>query len=214
MEREQINEFPGNPRKINELDLLRLRESLDEYGSLDGFVVNVSPGIYYRCIISGNQKNKHVDLNTAEITITVQHVEPTATGTVAVGHVSFRGELFPYREVYWSPEKCEVGNIRANNFGGMNDPELLAKFDEEVLKLGGINLDYEKALDLFRDQFDYAKVPEPPEPENLVGSMKNNPATMKITFASAEDLQAAENEIAEIVNRFDGAFFSIKAGEA
>jgi len=37
---------------------------------------------------------------------------------------------------------------------------------------------------------------------------------MKITFASPEDLQAAEPEISEILARFDGSFFSVNAGQA
>lgn len=209
-----IKEFPGNPRKITEQQLMALGESLNEYGSLDGFVVNVAPGKYQDCIISGNQKNKHVNLDESEITITVKYDAPTATGTVAVGNVSFRGELFPYREVAWSEDKCEIANIRANNLGGMNDPTLLAMFDDDILRFSGINLEFEKALDMFRNQFDYAKVPEAPEPGNLVGDMKNKPATMKITFASAEDLQEAEQEIAEIIGRYEGAFFSISAGQA
>ena len=211
----QIKEFPGNPRKISGDALMALGESLTEFGSLDGFVVNISPNKYENCIISGNQKNRHVNLTESEINIFHRYDEPTATGTVAVGFVVFRGEYFPYREVVWSEEKCEIGNIRANNYGGENDPELLDFFDREVLLAGGVDIEFERAMQLFREQYDHGvKMPEPPDPENLVGEMKNKAAVMKITFNSPEDLQAAEPDISAILDRFPGSFFSVSAGQA
>jgi len=139
-------EFPNNPRRITEEGLLKLRESLVELGSLDGFVVNFSPGKYFRCVISGNQKNKHVNLDLAEIQIVKRFEKPTNAGTIAYGFALFEGEQFPYREVIWSEKKCEVANLRANNLGGQNDAELLAMFDTVVLLDGGINLQFEKAF--------------------------------------------------------------------
>ena len=52
------------------------------------------------------------------------------------------------------------------------------------------------------------------EPEDLVAEEKNKPATMKITFSSPEQLQEAEIDIQEILDRkYPGSFFSISAGE-
>jgi hypothetical protein len=53
-----------------------------------------------------------------------------------------------------------------------------------------------------------------PEPEDLIGEEKGKPATMKITFESPEQLQKAEIDIQEILDRkFPGAYFSVSAGE-
>ena len=54
---------------------------------------------------------------------------------------------------------------------------------------------------------------EPTEDE-LTEDDKNKPPTMKITFKSIEDLQEAENDITELIDRkFNGAYYSISAGE-
>lgn len=54
---------------------------------------------------------------------------------------------------------------------------------------------------------------EPTEDE-LIEDDKNKPPTIKITFKSIEDLQEAENDITELIDRkFKGAYYSISAGE-
>ena len=55
-----------------------------------------------------------------------------------------------------------------------------------------------------------------PEPslDELIGEEKNKPATMKITFKTVEQLQEAENDIQELIDRkYNGAFYSVSAGE-
>jgi len=53
-----------------------------------------------------------------------------------------------------------------------------------------------------------------PSYEDLIGEEKNKPATMKITFKTVEQLQEAENDIQELIDRkFNGAFYSVSAGE-
>ena len=53
-----------------------------------------------------------------------------------------------------------------------------------------------------------------PDADVLLGEDKNNPATMKITFESVEQLQQAENDIRELIDRkYKGAYFSVSAGE-
>lgn len=55
---------------------------------------------------------------------------------------------------------------------------------------------------------------EEPSYEDLIGEEKNKPATMKITFKSPEQLQKAEIDIQEILDRkYKGAYFSVSAGE-
>ena len=49
---------------------------------------------------------------------------------------------------------------------------------------------------------------------DLIGDEKNKPATMKITFESPEQLQKAEIDIQELLDRkYNGAYFSVSAGE-
>lgn len=53
-----------------------------------------------------------------------------------------------------------------------------------------------------------------PDMDDLVGEDKNKPPTMKITFESPEQLQKAEIDIQELLDRkYEGAYFSVSAGE-
>lgn len=55
---------------------------------------------------------------------------------------------------------------------------------------------------------------EEPSIDELIGEEKNKPATMKITFESPEQLQKAEIDIEELLDRkYKGAYFSVSAGE-
>lgn len=55
---------------------------------------------------------------------------------------------------------------------------------------------------------------EEPSYDDLIEEGKNKPATMKITFESPEQLQKAEIDIQEILDRkYQGAYFSVSAGE-
>ena len=61
---------------------------------------------------------------------------------------------------------------------------------------------------------DVWKVEEEPSLDELIGEEKNKPASMKITFESPEQLQKAEIDIQEILDRkYKGAYFSVSAGE-
>ena len=55
---------------------------------------------------------------------------------------------------------------------------------------------------------------EEPDYNELIGENKEKPPVMKITFETPEDLQKAEIEIKEILDRLTpGAFYSVSAGE-
>jgi ParB-like chromosome segregation protein Spo0J len=52
-----------------------------------------------------------------------------------------------------------------------------------------------------------------PSYEDLIGEEKNKPATLKITFESPEQLQKAEIDIQELLDRkYPKAYFSVSAG--
>ena len=53
-----------------------------------------------------------------------------------------------------------------------------------------------------------------PSGDELIGEDKNKPPVMKITFESPEQLQQAESDIIELIDRkYKGAFYSVSAGE-
>ena len=53
-----------------------------------------------------------------------------------------------------------------------------------------------------------------PSDDELIGEDKNKPPVMKITFESPEQLQQAESDIIELIDRkYKGAFYSVSAGE-
>jgi hypothetical protein len=55
---------------------------------------------------------------------------------------------------------------------------------------------------------------EEPNFDELTEESKNNPASLKITFKSVEQLQKAENDIQELLDRkYEGAYYSVSAGE-
>jgi ParB-like chromosome segregation protein Spo0J len=89
--------------------------------------------------------------------------------------------------------------IKDNVSGGEWDWSLLAEWDTEQLEDWGLE------VPIFMDEPSY---------EDLIGEEKNKPATMKITFKTVEQLQEAENDIQELIDRkYNGAYFSVSAGE-
>lgn len=91
-------------------------------------------------------------------------------------------------------------NIRLNANTGSWDWDTLAN-DWDVVDL--------EAWGLEIPQFDTE-----PSYDELIGEEKNKPATMKITFESPEQLQKAEIDIQELLDRkYKGAYFSVSAGE-
>jgi ParB-like chromosome segregation protein Spo0J len=90
--------------------------------------------------------------------------------------------------------------IKDNTSGGEWDFEMLAKeWNIEQLEEWGLDV----------PNFDLE-----PSYEDLIGEKKNKPATLKITFESPEQLQKAEIDIQELIDRkYNGAYFSVSAGE-
>jgi len=70
------------------------------------------------------------------------------------------------------------------------------------------------AEELDRWGLDVPTILDEPDYDDLIGEEKNKPATMKITFESPEQLQKAEIDIQELLDRkYKGAYFSVSAGE-
>jgi hypothetical protein len=99
-----------------------------------------------------------------------------------------------------SEDKQREFLIKDNVSGGEWDWDIIAnEWDADELEAWGLDLPV----------FDIE-----PEGEDLIGEDKNNPAIIKITFESVEQLQKAEIDIRELIDRkYNGAYFSISAGE-
>jgi ParB-like chromosome segregation protein Spo0J len=84
-------------------------------------------------------------------------------------------------------------------FGEWDWQQLASEWDAEELDKWGL---------------DVPVLIDEPGYEDLIGEEKNKPATMKITFESAEQLQKAEIDIQELLDRkYQGAYYSVSAGE-
>ena len=98
-----------------------------------------------------------------------------------------------------SAEKQREFLIKDNVSGGEWDWGLLEKWDSLELENWGLDLPILEAE---------------PSLDELIGEEKNKPATLKITFESPEQLQKAEIDIQELLDRkYQGAYFSVSAGE-
>lgn len=100
----------------------------------------------------------------------------------------------------WTEEKRKEFTIKDNaSFGEWNWDDLANEWDADLLSDWGVD------VPVFMDE---------PEGDDLIGDEKNKPATMKITFTSPEQLQKAEIDIQELIDRkYSGAYFSVSAGE-
>ena len=100
----------------------------------------------------------------------------------------------------WTEEQKAEFLIKDNvGFGEWDWDILTDEWDTDKLEDWGLD------LPIIMDEPSY---------EDLIGEEKNKPATMKITFKTVEQLQEAENDIQELIDRkFNGAFYSVSAGE-
>jgi len=98
-----------------------------------------------------------------------------------------------------TPEQQAEFIIKDNVGFGEWDWDILAnEWDETFLQEWGLD------LPIFLGE---------PSHDELIGEEKGKPATMKITFDSPEQLQKAEIDIQEILDRkYQGAYFSVSAG--
>jgi ParB-like chromosome segregation protein Spo0J len=100
----------------------------------------------------------------------------------------------------WTEEQKNEFLIKDNvGFGEWDWDSLANEWDSEKLDDWGLDLPI---------------LMNEPSLDELIGEEKNKPASMKITFKTVEQLQEAENDIQELIDRkFNGAFYSVSAGE-
>ena len=106
----------------------------------------------------------------------------------------------PVEIVEWDDEKQREFIIKDNVGFGEWDWEMIAnEWDEQQIIEWGL---------------DIPNYMEMPNEDELIGEEKNKPATLKITFESPEQLQKAETDIQELLDRkYQGAYYSVSAGE-
>jgi len=100
----------------------------------------------------------------------------------------------------WTEEQKAEFLIKDNvGFGEWDWNELNTDWDTEQLEGWGLEVP------------NFAIMPSEDE---LIGEEKNKPPVMKITFENPEQLQKAEIDIQELLDRkYKGAYFSVSAGE-
>jgi ParB-like chromosome segregation protein Spo0J len=106
----------------------------------------------------------------------------------------------PVAIVDWDEDKQRQFIIKDNVGFGEWDWDMLAnEWDAESLGEWGL---------------DVPIIMSEPSMDELIGEDKNKPATLKITFTSPEQLQKAEIDIQELLDRkYPDAYFSVSAGE-
>jgi ParB-like chromosome segregation protein Spo0J len=106
----------------------------------------------------------------------------------------------PVAIVDWDEDKQRQFIIKDNVGFGEWDWDMLAnEWDAESLGDWGL---------------DVPIIMSEPSMDELIGEDKNKPATLKITFTSPEQLQKAEIDIQELLDRkYPDAYFSVSAGE-
>ncbi len=106
----------------------------------------------------------------------------------------------PIEVVDWSEQQQKEFIIKDNvGFGEWEWDMLANEWETDDLEKWGLD------VPVFESE---------PTGDDLIGDEKNKPATLKITFQTPEQLQKAEIDIQELLDRkYHGAYFSVSAGE-
>lgn len=130
---DELKANPKNPRLINKHDFESLKRAIIEFGDLSGVVFNVRS----QQLVGGHQRVQSFKAMSGEkhIKITHRYEQPTAVGTIAIGHIDFNGEKYTYREVDWAADRELAANIAANRIQGQFDLDLLAQVTFELQQL-------------------------------------------------------------------------------
>lgn len=108
----------------------------------------------------------------------------------------------PCVEIELTPDKEKELNVRLNKNTGQWDWDSLANyFDNSELLEWGFK---DEELQLFETEPDF---------EDLVDEEKEKPPQIKLTFKTFEDQENALIDIAELLKKYEGSFYSISGGE-
>lgn len=143
----QLKKAKYNPRTITKERLVKLGDSMAEFGDLSGVVFNIKT----KTLVSGHQRLTTMGDNETKI---VQKAHKDKLGTVATGYIEAKTKKglirIPYRAVDWDITREKAANIAANAHGGNFDKDKLAmvladigrskKFDLDIVGLDPLTL--------------------------------------------------------------------------
>lgn len=152
---------PNNPRRITDDKLKMLSKSLDAFGDLSGVLYNETT----RRLFGGHMR-KRVFPPESEIVLEERFIEPTRTGTTALGYIVVDGEKFGYRQVRWEELTEKAAALAANRGAGEWDmPRLsdwLVELDQHNYDLDLTGFSAQEIEDIVAP---YRTMPEDEEPE-------------------------------------------------
>lgn len=191
---------PKNPRRVTDAKLGALKRSLAEFGDLSGVVFNRRSGQ----LIGGHQRQRVLPAK-AQVVVTERFAEPTAAGTVALGHVTVDGERFAYREVDFDPARERAANIAANKGAGEWDLEQLGEWFRELN-----DLEFDLDLTMFDEAERQAFLAEAPgdgltDPDEVPERAEPRCKTGDLWALGPHRLLCGDSTRAEDVDRLFGA---------
>jgi len=161
-----------------------MEKSLSKFGAGRSILIDKN-----NKIIAGNKTTE----NFGELGLeNVQIVDTDGTTLIAVRRNDIDLDTPEGREFALADNQTAKVNIDFD-FGTLE-----AELDEGVLEDWGISID----------------INNEPDYEDLISDAKDKKATIKITFESVDQIQEAQNDIQELLDRkYNGAYLSVSAGE-
>lgn len=187
----RIKPSKRNTNKHTEKGMELLGNSIDEVGVIESISVTKQG-----TIISGHARKEKFDekgLVPKEITL-AENEYP----------VIVRNDIEDDTDTYYKAQI--LANTTAHQNYNLDLEEVEAVADEYEFELEELGIEIEeKDINYSEDSFNE---------DELIDNSRNKPAIMKITFENAEQLQKAEVDITELIDRkYKGAYFSVSCGE-
>lgn len=187
----RIKPSKRNTNKHTEKGMELLGNSIDEVGVIESISVTKQG-----TIISGHARKEKFDekgLVSKEITL-AENEYP----------VIVRNDIEDDTDTYYKAQI--LANTTAHQNYNIDLEEVEAVAEEYGFELEELGVEIEeKDINYSEDSFNE---------DELIDDSRNKPAIMKITFKNAEQLQKAEVDITELIDRkYKGAYFSVSCGE-
>nr|DAX16255.1 MAG TPA: hypothetical protein [Caudoviricetes sp.] len=187
----RIKPSKRNTNKHTEKGMQLLGSSIEEVGVIEGISVTKQG-----TIISGHARKEKFDekgLVPKEITL-AENEYP----------VIVRNDIEDDTDTYYKAQI--LANTTAHQNYNLDLEEVEAVAEEYGIELEELGIEIEeKSIDYSDDSFNE---------DELIEDPRNKPAIIKITFENAEQLQKAETDIIELIDRkYKGAYYSVSCGE-
>ena len=187
----RIKPSKRNTNKHTEKGMQLLSSSIEEVGVIESISVTKQG-----TIISGHARKEKFDekgLVPKEITL-AENEYP----------VIVRNDIEDDTDTYYKAQI--LANTTAHQNYNLDLEEVEAVAEEYGIELEELGIEIEeKSIDYSDDSFNE---------DELIEDPRNKPAIIKITFENAEQLQKAETDIIELIDRkYKGAYYSVSCGE-